>query len=125
MNIPNTLHRIDGTCVEILERRKYRRDNTSGFRGIYKRRNGKFKAVIGFKRRQFCIGTYDSFEEAVNARLEAEGLIHEGFLEAYYMWSQKALAEPEWGKVHPLIFDVKKVHGQLEVLTNIEELKRE
>lgn len=124
-NIPYTLHRVDGTCVEILERRKYRRDNTSGFRGIYKRRNGKFKAGIGFKRRQFCIGTYDSFEEAVNARLEAEHLIHDGFIEAYYLWSQKAKAEPGWGEGHPLVFDVEKVHGQLEVLTNIEELRQD
>ncbi|MBU3875868.1 transcriptional regulator [Faecalicatena sp. AGMB00832] len=124
-NIPNMLHRIDGTCVEILERRKYRRDNTSGFRGICRRRNGRYRAAIGFKRKQFCIGTYDSFEEAVNARLEAERLIHDGFVEAYYVWSQKALGEAEWGEEHPLIFEVEKVHGQLEVLTNIEELRQD
>ena len=34
--IANQLHRIDGTCVEILEKRKARRDNTSGFRGVFK-----------------------------------------------------------------------------------------
>ena len=124
-NIPNTLHRIDGTCVEILERRKYRRDNTSGFRGIYRRRNGKYKVVIGFKRRQFCLGTYESFEEAVNVRLQAERLVHDGFIEAYYMWSQKAAAEPGWGEQHPLIFDVVNMGGELEVSTNIDELKQE
>ncbi len=29
------MHWIDGTCVEILENRKHRRDNTSGFRGVH------------------------------------------------------------------------------------------
>lgn len=32
-NISQQLHHVDGTCVEILEKRKHRRDNTSGFRG--------------------------------------------------------------------------------------------
>ena len=124
-NIPNTLHRLDGTCVEILEKRKSRRDNTSGFRGIIKKRNGKFAAGIGFKRRHFYIGAYESFEEAVNARLEAEHLIHDGFLAAYYVWSQKALAEPAWGESHPLIYDVEKIGGQFKVFTNINELEQE
>ena len=30
-NIAGQLHIIDGTCVEILENRKHRKDNTSGF----------------------------------------------------------------------------------------------
>lgn len=31
-NIPNQLHWVDGTCVEMLEKRKSRCDNISGFR---------------------------------------------------------------------------------------------
>ena len=44
--IVNQLHRIDGTCVEILENRKYRRDNTSGFRGVFKLKNGRYRVNI-------------------------------------------------------------------------------
>ena len=28
-------HFVDGTCVEVLEKRKKRRDNESGFRGVF------------------------------------------------------------------------------------------
>lgn len=28
-------HLVDGTCVEVLEKRKKRRDNASGFRGVF------------------------------------------------------------------------------------------
>lgn len=31
--LPGQLHMVDGTCVEMLEKRKHRSDNTSGFRG--------------------------------------------------------------------------------------------
>lgn len=123
-NIPNTLHRIDGTCVELLERRKYRRDNTSGFRGVRKKNNGKYTAGIGFKRKQYNLGTYESYAEAVSARLEAEYLIHDGFLEAYYLWTDIALTDPEWKESHPLIYEVEKEDGQLRVVSNMVELKQ-
>lgn len=116
-NIFNTLHRVDGTCLEYLEKRKFRIDNTSGFRGVSKKRNSKYKAGIGFKGKRFYIGTYESFEEAVSARLQAEHLIHDGFVEAYRVWKHKASEEPAWGESHPLIFDVEKVEGQLKVFT--------
>ena len=32
-------HLVDGTCVEVLEKRKSRRDNMSGFRGVFKMKN--------------------------------------------------------------------------------------
>lgn len=108
-NINNQLHRLDGTCVELLGRRKRRRNNTSGFQGVYCCR-GKFRAVIGFKKHRYHIGTYDSFEEAVQARMEAEALIHDGFVKAYYAWQKQ-------GGKEPLIYEVVKENGQLKVRT--------
>ena len=32
-------HLVDGTCVEVLEKRKKRRDNESGFRGVFYLKN--------------------------------------------------------------------------------------
>lgn len=58
MDIPNQLHHIDGTCVEWLEKRKHRKDNTSGFRGVYNRGKGQFHVSIGFKKKRFYVGTY-------------------------------------------------------------------
>ena len=48
--IPTQLHHVDGTCIEWLEKRKSRSDNTSGFRGVYPSKNGRFRVFIGFKR---------------------------------------------------------------------------
>lgn len=78
--LPGQLHMVDGTCVEMLEKRKHRSDNTSGFRGIYHMNNGKYRATIGFKGKRFYIGTFKNYEDAVQARLEAENTIHGGFV---------------------------------------------
>lgn len=110
-NINHQLHRFDGTCVEWLEKRKHRSDNTSGFRGVYSS-HGKFTAAIGFKKQRFHIGTYDTFEEAVQARLQAEKLIHDGFVKAYYAWQEQ-------GGVGPFIYEVEKVDGRFRIHTNI------
>lgn len=112
MEISSRLHRVDGTCVEWLEKRKYRRDNTSGFRGVSKMKNGSYRASIGFKKQRFYIGTYKCFEEAVQARLETERLIHNGFVEAYYRW-KKMGGEGEF------YFEVVKEDGQFRVNCNI------
>lgn len=118
-NIPNQLHRIDGTCVEILEKRKYRKDNTSGFRGVYKKKEGSYRVTIGFKRKHFYVGTFKEYQDAVEARLQAEEEIHERFVRTYYTW-QKELEEKGMDKEQcPFIFDVEKVNGSLQVTTNV------
>lgn len=119
-NIPNTLHHVGGTCVEHLEKRKYRNDNTSGFRGVLQLKNGRYSVNIGFKGKQYYVGRFGTFEEAVSARLEAEKTIHEGFLKAYYAWEKKAKEDPEWASESPLEFNVQKMNGTFYVDTNME-----
>lgn len=114
--IANQLHRIDGTCVEILERRKHRRDNSSGFRGVFQLKNGRYRVSIGFKGQRFYLGTYEDYQEAVAARLRAEEEIHGRFLEAYYRWKEKAEEDPGWGEKNPLKFEVGRKDGELVVL---------
>lgn len=114
-NIGSRLYRIDGTCVEILEKRKHRKDNKSGFRGVCRLKNGKYRVDIGFQGWRFYIGCFDTYEEAVKTRLEAEHLMHDGFIEAYYEWKKKADADPEWGKGHPFRFQ-KNWNGNREEL---------
>ena len=114
--IANQLHRIDGTCVEILERRKHRRDNSSGFRGGFQLKNGRYRVSIGFKGQRFYLGTYEDYQEAVAARLRAEEEIHGRFLEAYYRWKEKAEEDPGWGEKNPLKFEVGRKDGELVVL---------
>ena len=107
-NIVNQLHRIDGTCVEWLEKRKHRSDNTSGFRGVCRLKNGRFRASIGFKGKRYHIGIYRTFEEAVEHRLEAEKQIHDGFVKAYHQWEEQAASQTT---EEPLIFEVEKSMG--------------
>ena len=114
--ISGRLHRVDGTCVEILEKRKYRKDNSSGFRGVFKTKEGKYRVNIGFKRQRFYLGSYTEYQEAVKARMDAEKVIHDGFLKAYYEWKRKAEQNPEWAKEHKLKFDVVKENGKLIVI---------
>ena len=123
-NIPNTLHWVQGTCVEMLEKRKYRKDNTSGFRGVYESKNHKFRVSIGFKGKRFHVGTFNDYEDAVNARLEVEQLIHDRFVQAYTAWSERASKNPEWAKTNELHFEVDKVDGQFQVTTNMEENRK-
>lgn len=118
-DIHNKLHRMDGTCVEWIEKRKSRSDNTSGFRGVTKLKNGRYRVGIGFKGQRFHVGNYGTYEEAVEARKEAEELIHGGFLRAYYTWKRETENGDGEAKKRPLIFEVQKINGNFRITTNM------
>ncbi len=61
---------IDGTCVEIILSEKKPANNTSGFKGVCKKRN-KWQAYINYAKNRINLGTYDTIEEACQARQEA------------------------------------------------------
>ncbi|SDF90255.1 transcriptional regulator [Marvinbryantia formatexigens DSM 14469] len=119
--IRNRLTRVDGTCIEWLEKRKYRSDNTSGFRGVNKTERGSYRVNIGFKGSRFYLGKYKNFDEAVRARLEAEEMIYGGFVKSYRLWSEKAQADVEWAQQNPLVFEVVKEKDGLRVITSVSE----
>lgn len=60
---------------------KLRSNNTSGVRGV-NRANGKWGARITFKGKSYWLGTFNLFENAVEARKEAENRLYTDFL----MW---------------------------------------
>ena len=115
------LHLVDGTCVEWLEGRKGRTDNTSGFRGVYQKKNGKYSVSIGFKKKIFHIGVFDHYRDAVDARLRAEHLIHDGFLASHRLWESMAEQDPEWEEANPFRFDVTKEDGRLVIHSSMEK----
>lgn len=82
-------------------------------------KQGGYRVTIGFKGKRFYIGKYRSFQEAVQARLEAEELVHEGFVKRYRLWQQKAAQDAEWGTQNPLIFEVERKNGNLHIISNI------
>jgi hypothetical protein len=109
--IKNKLHFVDGTCVEWLKHRKHRRDNTSGFRGVRKLHSGHYQAMIGMQNKRYALGSYRSYAEAVEARLEAEHQLHDGFVEAYERWKEKAESDPAWGEKNPFRFEVEQTEN--------------
>ena len=116
-------HLVDGTCVEVLEKRKKRRDNESGFRGVfYLKNSNRYRVDIGFKGKRYYVGLFEDYDEAVQARLEAENLIHNSFINIWKEWNQKDQEDPQWGK-EPLVFNVRKVNGELQVEAGCQEIK--
>lgn len=117
-------HLVDGTCVEVLEKRKKRRDNESVFRGVfYLKNSNRYRVDIGFKGKRYYVGLFEDYDEAVQARLEAENLIHNSFINIWKEWNQKDQEDPQWGKKHPLVFNVRKVNGELQVEAGCQEIK--
>lgn len=82
-NMQRAIHFAENTCVERIASRKTFSNNTSGHRGVYKRENGTWRASIGFQRKVYNLGSFKEYEEAVNARLEAEKQYYDTFLERY------------------------------------------
>ena len=109
-NIGNMLHRIDGTCIEILEKRKYRKDNTSGFQGVCRQKTGRYIAYIGFKGKRYYLGSYSDLDAAVTARINAENLIYGGFLDAWRKWKD---TDPT-GQT-PFVFEVYRKNHKLYI----------
>lgn len=116
------LHYVSGTCVEQLAVPKTRKNNASGFRGVRQTKRGTYYAQIGFKRKTYFLGTYKRFEEAVQARLDAEELLHIGFTKAYRKWQDRAEVDPAWAEKNPLHYEVEKVNGAFYVITNVDEV---
>lgn len=112
---------MDQTCIEWLKFRKTRKDNTSGFRGVFQKNNGKYQVRIGLQRKNYNVGSFDTFEQAVAARLEVEKLLHGGFVAEYERWQIKAIADPQYATKHPFQFHVKQIEGRFYVSSNVAE----
>lgn len=83
-NFQQAIHHVDGTCIEKIANPKETAVNTSGHRGVYPLKNGKFRASITFRGKRYDLGTHKTFEEAVEARLLGEKIHFGEYLENYY-----------------------------------------
>ena len=55
----------------------------TGHRGVYRRENNRWRASIGFQGKVYYLGSFESFEDAVEARLMAEERLYDTFLKQY------------------------------------------
>lgn len=83
VNMQKAIHFEGNTCVERIASRKPGSNNTSGCRGVYRRKNGTWRASIGFQGKVYNLGTFQDYEKAVKARQEAERKYYDTFLESY------------------------------------------
>ena len=75
---------IDGTCVEMIRARTVRRNNTSGVPGVeWNMRKQRWQATICFKGKRHYLGCYQKFDDAVQARKQAEEQFYDAFLQEY------------------------------------------
>ena len=75
LNIPFNLR--PATHTQNCTNARTRRDNTSGRKGVYERKdNGKFRVMISFEGTDLRLGQYDTFEEACAVRAAAEEKYH-------------------------------------------------
>lgn len=121
-NMNDQFHRIDGTCVEWLEKRRGRSDNTSGYKGVSLLKNGKYRVNIGFQGKHYYLGIYRDLEDAVAARKRAEEQIHQNFIRSYYAWKKRADTDPQWADENPLNFQVERCEdGSFVVVSDFLE----
>ena len=115
------MHYQDDTCVEVL--RRFCKDtgrNKSGFRGLFLMNDGRYRASITFQGKHYNLGHYYSFDRAVQARLNAEKVLHMGYVQAFERYEEKAKADPDWAEKNPFFYQVTRVNGDFQVCTNGE-----
>lgn len=97
------LTHVDGTSLDILKSQKIPENNTTGAKGVYWI-HGHYVAKIVFQKKQYYLGAFDRFEDALNARKEAETMLNLTVLEYFQRWNQIAEKDPEWAKNNPVQF---------------------
>jgi len=116
--LKTTLTHVAGTSIDMLRSKKVPTDNTTGYRGVYFIR-GKYVAKIVFRKKAYYLGTFDSIEEAAEARKEAEKVVFDSVAQHYAQWNEKAKKNPSWGRANPIqIFihqddSTKRMHAVL------------
>ncbi len=115
------MHYQNGTCAEVLKHAcsdTGRRKSKAGFRGLFQMENGKYRAMITFQGKHYNLGHYANYADAVQARLDAEEVLHVGYLKAMERYEEKAEADPAWAESSPFYYNVVRVNGEFRVSTN-------
>lgn len=82
-SVADRMRLVDGTCLERIERSRLQKNNTSGCTGV-QARGDKWIAVLTFKKEVHYLGIFETQQEAIQARKDAEKRYFGEFLEQYY-----------------------------------------
>jgi len=105
--LPDMLTHVSGTSIDMLKSKKVPKNNTTGVKGVYLIR-GKYVAKIVFQKKAYYLGTYEKFEDAVQARKIAEEGINGSVIAYYNNWKVKAEEDKEWAANNPIEIKVVK-----------------
>ena len=115
------MHYMEDTCVERLVRARNTTDeNQNGFRGLYQIPSGLYRVIITFQKVHYYLGCFESYDDAVQARLSAEESLHNGFIRTWEMYQKKAADDPTWAADNPFYYRVKRVNNEFVIETNPE-----
>lgn len=81
-NINKTVFK-ENTNIYRIASKKLSKNNTTGEKGVFKTKKGYYVAMIGFKNKKIYLGSFTSFQKAVQARKEAEEKYYKPILEKY------------------------------------------
>lgn len=82
---------VDGTCLHLLQSRlsgTVNKNSSTGVNGVSRVKDGRYRAYINFRRKQYHLGVYDRLEDAVDARKKAETLFQD-FLDENDGWENR------------------------------------
>ncbi|MGN0378511.1 MAG: AP2 domain-containing protein [Butyrivibrio sp.] len=74
---------VQGTRLSCLDKKSVNKNNTSGYNGVSRCKDGRYRAYINFQRKQYNLGTYKSLEKAHKVRMQAEKEIYGNFKKWY------------------------------------------
>lgn len=113
------LHLQDNTCIERLRQiHNGQEKNRSGFRGLFLTQTGKYRATITFQGVHYHLGLFLNMADAIRARLDAEAVMHDGYIKAYDSYIRHAEEDPEWAESNPFYYRVTRAEGDFRVATN-------
>ena len=79
-----TMKYTENTSIALIKKTTINSNNTSGFRGVsYDMNRNKWRAYIKLQYKNKHLGRFDTFEDAVQARLDAEEKYYKPIIDKY------------------------------------------
>ena len=106
---------VDGTSINHLRSKKVPANNSTGVKGVYQDKRGKYVARIAFQKKNYYLGAFSTLQEAAGVRREAEMILNDQVADFYDRWKAKADANREWAENNPIRLSVVRKNGALEM----------